>query len=361
MRYCVSPISKVGYLLRVVHPDITVVTLGPLDEALYRVVATMVGVPELSEESQAILSLPIKCGGLGIRSVTECAPWSYVDCLKKCKVHTDYVAPTESIYDHAHNCVARINLALPDQEIYGITEEEFNINGAYLHALPHDKRMFIANEVMVCSLRVRLFIKPDEFLSSPNHPQPRAPGTLVFAVCPLCNSWLTPTHPTFCRKVWSQVIFRHNSLSAQFATLLKQRQCTARLEPRRTNVREFNNAAHKRPDVEYCCGTDDLTHALDVVVSSGPASVAEARKDREYTEDKEYLPLALRFTPLVFDSIGRLNARGAEWCKTALKLKIYEKTTLSVLFQRLNATVYQQWFRLAVQARWAQSGRHGEE
>jgi len=375
LRFCFSPMSRIGYLSRVMPSDLVVEGLGRLDDKVSSIVARLCNVPPIAmdEYVQARIQLPIANMGLGLASVRKSALCNHYASLEACGLLTDERKPEAPLVE-----VRAKVLACPIRQnkdglaaMYSGAEDKSRLACCFLVAVPYPQNP-LNNDDFACALRLRLAIDPMAalvgFQIHPSRTQMVGPPPYAgMSNCPLCGSILTPAHPTHCSRVHKDVIFRHDGFTSELADIGRDAGILCYVEPYPDKaLRRATRQPNTRCDIEYFNSSGGVAKGIDVAVTSGLIINKEREKISEYTR-RGPMYAQEDFTPVVINSLGKPGDRGyaliSRWMykspQNALGsyLVPFRKQRLSLCFQRYQARVYRKWVQCAVALRYAVKNR----
>jgi hypothetical protein len=244
-------------------------------------------------------------------------------------------------------------LDLPDQSF-------FSILGMWVGATPTKGTVFDKTKITL-NLASTLLVNPylsilqaaitpekyAEWLMTPLNQRMSMVLPILPKVCPLCNGLCVPYHPLYCNGrggPGANRISRHDCI----VLFIYHRLMEAQRKGTVSNVAMENRASLPRrhaegergvrPDVWFT--KNNSLYFLDIQVTAFDLTKCESMKQYRYQNMSGYL------VPVIFSVIGRVNGWGSWLFKSVLKLSMYQKYQLSVLFVTHTARCYRDWLHI---------------
>lgn len=351
LRNCLQ--QDLRHLQRCLQSDDLALLWERLDKAIWQVALRIRGSTSDAEPSDidfALLSLPVRKGGLGLLSHQECAPLAYgaasdaSDHLLEPLLGPPPQPPElsdrdneDSITPQRVRCEKAFELKkealfsnLNDHQIKTIIESASGFGRKWLGIIPFYQALRLSDFEVSSALHLRTL-----------HPGPTM-------VCPLCGIINSPGHAEVCQKRKKWNIARHEQVKRAIATALNQVEgVRVEVEPhigetrRRNDIRvtgsEVSGLANHEYDVTVVSlATEDAVNTFlpPSLLPTTPAERAHALITKFLTskadEKKRRMPASnIAFSPLVF-TVGGLMDAGTTNC-----LKLWQASVPPSAFSHL--------------------------
>jgi len=368
MRFSVCPLSRLAYLMRVMPAEMMLLTCRGVDKEVLRMGSALMGVPYgmLNEVNVAMIGLPLKHGGLDLRSVEKYADYYYSRSLHNMTKDNDEYIPLPDPVIAMQAFLKQespLNTKIGLKELYNGEKDVSGMRTGILRATPKSKVLTIEDDVMQLTMRGLCAVNPEIFLPQRvEHPGVGGGEEMVveaiydgeredicantpmpgLGVCPCCQCVLSPTHGFTCRVAQRYVIERHDEMVRLLHAKLQMRGHISHREPRQKacNGRYLHHGEEADgtrsrnvwPDVRFVSNRGGTcSQIVDVSVTSQLISSIEKAKMAHYVPDHY---MTHQTHPVVVDVLGRMGTMAIQFDKDFLQLSSFDRMLWSVRFHK---------------------------